>query len=228
MLQQIPQETFPFLKDLKRHNNREWFNEHKTEFKQIEANVKSCYEYLGGLLRKHDRIDRIKVFRIYRDVRFSKNKLPYKTHFGGAFHRIKPHLRGGYYLHLEPDDKSFIGIGFWEPNKEDLFRIRKEFEADDTEIRTILKDANFKKVWGNFRGNTLKTAPRGFNKQHKAIDLIRRKQFIFSRTFTDEDVHHKDFLEEVDHAFAIARPYFNYMSEVLTTNLNGESILDRL
>ena len=103
----------------------------------------------------------------------------YKTHFGGSFHRKKPELRGGYYLHIQPDNESFIAVGFWEPNKEDLMRIRKEFEMDDEEIRDILRNKTFKSTWGDFVGDELKTAPRGFAKDHPAIDLLRKKQFIF-------------------------------------------------
>lgn len=221
----IPQDVFTFLKKLEKNNDRDWFNEHKPEFKAIEAEVKKAYNYLGGLMNTHDQIEKIKMFRIYRDVRFSKNKLPYKTHFGISFTRKKPELRGGYYLHIQPNNESFIATGFWDPNKEDLLRIRKEFEMDDSEIRAILKDKSFKTTWGNFTGDELKTAPKGFDKEHSAIDLIRRKQYIFVKNFTDKEVLADDFLNEVNDAFKTIRPFFDYMSDVLTTNLNGESLL---
>ena len=221
----IPKETFTFLKKLEKNNNRDWFNEHKPEFKDIEAKVKACYNTVFDSLNTHDEIDKVKVFRIYRDVRFSKNKLPYKTHFGGSFHRTKPNLRGGYYLHLQPNNESFIATGLWEPNKGDLFRIRKEFEMDDEEIRSIINNKAFKKVWGDFVGDEVKTAPKGFSKEHSAIDLIRKKQYIFVKKYTDKEVLDKNFLKDVDKAFKSIRPYFDYMSDVLTTNLNGESII---
>jgi len=221
----IPKETFPFFKKLAKNNDRDWFNAHKPEFKAIEAKVKSAYNHLGELMSAYDQIEKIKIFRIYRDVRFSKNKLPYKTHFGGSFARKKPELRGGYYLHIQPNNESFIATGFWQPSKEDLLRIRKEFEMDDSEMRDILNDKTFKATWGNFVGDELKTAPKGFNKEHSAIDLIRRKQFIFTKTYTDKEVLADGFLEDVNDAFKKIRPYFNYMSDVLTTNLNGESLL---
>ena len=221
----VPNETFVFFKKLEKNNDRDWFNEYKPEFKAIEAKVKVAYNYLGELMRTHDQIEKIKIFRIYRDVRFSKNKLPYKTHFGGSFTRRKPELRGGYYLHIQPNNESFIAAGFWDPNKEDLLRIRKEFEMDDSEMRAILNDETFKQTWGNFVGDELKTAPKGFDKEHPAIDLIRKKQFIFTKKYTDKDVLSNDFIEGVNEAFKKVRPYFNYMSDVLTTNLNGESML---
>jgi len=221
----IPKETFPFFKKLAKNNDRDWFNAHKPEFKAIEAKVKSAYNHLGELMSAYDQIENIKIFRIYRDVRFSKNKLPYKTHFGGSFARKKPELRGGYYLHIQPNNESFIATGFWQPSKEDLLRIRKEFEMDDSDMRDILNDKTFKATWGNFVGDELKTAPKGFNKEHSAIDLIRRKRFIFTKTYTDKEVLADGFLEDVNDAFKKIRPYFNYMSDVLTTNLNGESLL---
>lgn len=214
-----------FLKNLSENNDRTWFEKHKSEFKDIEKQVKTAYNLLGDLLKEHDRIDKIKVFRIYRDVRFSKDKTPYKTHFGGSFHRVKPELRGGYYLHLKPNDQSFIATGFWEPNKDDLFRIRKEFEMNDKEIRAILANSKFKSTWGNFVGDELKTAPKGFDKEHPSIDLIRKKQFIFTKSYTDKDVLEANFLQNVNTAFKEVRPFFNYMSDVLTTDLNGVSTL---
>jgi uncharacterized protein (TIGR02453 family) len=221
----IPKETFSFFKKLEKNNNRDWFNEHKPEFKALETKVKNVYNQLGELMNTHDHIEKIKIFRIYRDVRFSKNKLPYKTHFGGSFARKKPELRGGYYLHIQPNNESFIATGFWEPNKEDLLRIRKEFEMDDSEIRNLLKNEAFKTTWGNFVGDELKTAPKGFDKEHPAIDLIRKKQYIFTKKYTDKEVLADDFLENVNQSFKIIRPFFDYMSDVLTTNLNGETLI---
>jgi len=225
MNETIPKETFDFLKRLEKNNNRNWFNENKPEFKEIEGDVKQVYNQLLEMLTKHDDIDKLKMFRIYRDVRFSKNKLPYKTHFGGAFHRKKPELRGGYYLHIQPNNESFIAAGFWEPQKEDLFRIRKEFEIDDDEIRAIVNKKSFKNIWGEFVGDELKTAPKGFSREHPSIDLIRKKQYIFINKYTDKEVLSKDFITDVNKSFKAIRPFFDYMSDVLTTNLNGESII---
>ena len=126
----ISKDVLSFLKKLQQNNTRDWFDAHKSEFKALESGVKQFYAQLFEQLNVVDSIDTFKIFRIYRDVRFSKNKLPYKTHFGGSFHRTKPELRGGYYLHIAPQNESFIATGFWDPSKEDLFRIRKEFEID--------------------------------------------------------------------------------------------------
>lgn len=221
----ISNKALEFFKKLEKNNNRDWFNDHKKEFKSIESDIKKVYNALFELLKTHDDVDGVKLFRIYRDVRFSKNKLPYKTHFGGAFHRAKPKLRGGYYLHIQPNGQSFIAAGFWEPNKEDLFRIRKEFEMDDSEMRDILNDQALKTIWGTIKGDEVKTAPKGFSKDHGAIDLIKKKQYIFTKPFTDKEVLEPDFMNTVNDAFKAIRPYLNYMSDVLTTDLNGVSLI---
>ncbi len=127
------------------------------------------------------------VFRVYRDVRFSKDKTPYKNRFGGYFRRATAIRRGGYVLNIEPGN-SYVGGGFYAPNKDDLLRIRKEFEADDEDIRDLLSSNTFKKNFGELRGSELKTAPRDFDKEHQAIDLIRKKQFYVVRNFTDKEV----------------------------------------
>ena len=221
----IPKNTFQFLNELSLNNNRDWFMTHKETFKSLEKEIKSSYNTLGQLMNEHDTIEKVKLFRIYRDVRFSNDKTPYKTHFGGSFMRRKPDLRGGYYVHLAPKDQSFIAVGFWEPSKDDLLRIRKEFEMDDREIRAIIKDKSFKEMWGEFVGEELKTAPKGFDKDHTAIDLIRKKQYIFTKSFKDKEVLSEGFLNTVNDHFKLVRPYFNYMSDVLTTDLNGVSII---
>ena len=222
----ITQDTLQFLAELSKNNNRDWFHENKKEFKRIEKEVKIAYNSLYNLIKTHDEVDDFKLFRIYRDVRFSSNKEPYKTHFGGAYHRKKPALRGGYYLHVQPNDESFIATGFWEPNAEDLLRIRKEFEMDDSEIREILSNKKFNSIWGNtFVGDEVKTAPKGFNKDHKAIDLIKKKQYIFTKKYLDSEVLQPNFIEQVNQDFKTVRPFFDYMSEVLTTDLNGVSLI---
>ncbi len=221
----ITKEVFSFLKELEQNNTREWFAEHKDRFKEQEAGVKHFFSAVMEKMKQHDDIEKMKMFRIYRDVRFSKNKSPYKTHLAGSYTRAGARLRGGYYIHLQPRN-SFIATGFWEPNKEDLLRIRKELELDATEFKKVIKQTSFKKIWGNLEGDEVKTAPKGFNREHPDIDLIKKKQFIFVRKFSDKEVVSNDFSQIVDDSFKAIRPYFDLMSDILTTNLNGESILD--
>ncbi len=223
---QLKESTLQFLSNLKKNNNRDWFNENKNEFQISQGNAKEFYNKIMENLNKHDDIERFKLFRIYRDVRFSKDKTPYNPHFAGSFSRTGKRLRGGYYLRIRPGE-SFLAGGFWEPNKEDLFRIRKEFEINDSEIRKILKDQKFNKIFGgHLEGNELKTAPKGFDKEHSAIDLIRKKGFIAVKKFSDKDILDANFIQTVDDSYRALRPFFDYMSDILTTNLNGESLID--
>lgn len=222
---QLKRSSLQFLIDLKENNNRDWFADHKSNFVTAQDNAKALYGAVRKGLEQHDEIERFKLFRIYRDVRFSKDKTPYKAHFAGSYARLGKELRGGYYLRIRPGE-SFLAGGFWEPNKEDLLRIRKEIEQDASEIRAILKDDNYMKYFGGkFEGAELKSAPRGFDKEHKDIDLLRKKGFIAVRKFSDAEVLAPNFLEEVTESFKALRPFFNLFSDVLTTNLNGESII---
>jgi len=221
----LTQEILNFLKELERNNNRVWFEENKVIFKKQETKVKQFFTIVLEGLRASDEIEKLKMFRIYRDVRFSKDKTPYKSHLSGSFTRSGAKLRGGYYMHIQPGD-SFIAAGFWEPQKEDLFRIRKELELDASEFRTVIEEASFKKIWGELVGEELKTAPKGFDKEHADIDLIKKKQYIFVRKFTEAEVVAPDFSEKIINSFVAIRPYFDLMSDILTTDLNGESLLN--
>ena len=168
----------------------------------------------------------MKVYRIYRDVRFSKDKSPYKIYRSCSYKRATESLRGGYHLEITPDD-SFLAVGFWQPNKEDLLRIRKEFELDGDTIIEILDTKFIKETFGGFyKGHSLKKAPKGFDKNHPNIKLINKKDFILLRKFKNNEVLDKNFYNSVLHSFHLIRPFFNYMSSVLTTNLNGESLIE--
>ncbi|WP_353148704.1 DUF2461 domain-containing protein [Chryseobacterium sp.] len=215
--------AFEFLKQLEKNNNREWFAQHKTEYDLVVKENKAFFNQIYNQLQEHDNLKGIHIFRIYRDVRFSKDQTPYKTNFGVGYSRSKPMLRGGYYIHLEPGN-SFVGGGFWGPDAKDLLRIRKEFELSTTEIKKITSDKTFLKYFGELKGDSVKTAPRGFDKNHPAIDLIRKKQFVVMRKFTDKEVLSENFQKEVLLTFLAMRPFFDYMSEVLTTDLNGEPL----
>ena len=223
-MQAIPKNTISFLKELKLNNNREWFNENKERFNTIRSQVKIFAQEVNDSLNASDNIEKIKIFRIYRDLRFSKDKTPYKKNIGMAFHRAKPELRGGYYLEISADE-SFIAVGFWSPNKEDLLRIRKEIEIDGQEFKRIINQKKIKDIWGDLRGDEVKTSPKGFTSDHEYIDLIKKKQFIFIKKLKDKDILDEKFQKELVSCFESIRPFFDYMSEVLTTNLDGESII---
>ena len=222
----ITNETFDFLKRLEANNNRDWFNEHKKAFQKADGETKAFYKQLKERMMGHDEIEKLKMFRIYRDVRFSNDKTPYKSHFAGSFSRAGAQRRGGYYLQIKPGG-SFAATGFWDPEKDDLLRIRKELELDADRFRKVIGKPGFKKIWGELQGEELKTAPKGFDREDPNIDLIRKKRFVFVRNFPDNAVLGESFLEEVNETFRAIRPWFDLMSEILTTNLNGESVLDQ-
>ena len=219
----LTKSTFEFLDLLTKNNNRDWFTENKKRFETENNLAKAFFTEVFSELEKIDSIEKMQVFRIYRDVRFSKDKLPYKNHFSVGISRTKPMLRGGMYLHIE-NNASFVGGGFWEPNNEDLLRIRKELELDASDLREIITDETFKKFFGTLQGEELKTAPKNFDKTHPDIDLIRKKQYLLTKKFSNKEVLSSNFKEEVIATFAAMRPFFNYMSDVLTTDLNGESL----
>lgn len=225
----ILKENLTFLTQLQKNNNRDWFTENKQIYIKQHENIISFADELLSKLNQHDVIETLNgkksLFRIYRDVRFSKDKSPYKTHWAGGFKRASKERRGGYYFQIAPNNNSFIAGGFWAPNKEDLQRIREEIALDDEEIRDIITDKAFVKTFGQLDGEKLKTAPKGFDKEHKAIDLLRFKQFIFSKNFTDAEVLAPGFADQVNETFKVMRPFFDYMSDVLTTDANGTSIL---
>jgi uncharacterized protein (TIGR02453 family) len=222
----ITNDVVQFLDRLKKNNNREWFAKHKKEFKSIETEIKGFYTNLMDELNTHDEIEKLKVFRIYRDVRFSKDKTPYQPHFAGSFSRSGARLRGGYYLRIRPDNESFMACGFWQPEKEDLHRIRKELELDASEFENTINERSFKKAWGELQGEELKKAPKGFDKEHPKIVLLRKKGYIFTHEFSDKQVVSAKFFDDVSSRFRAIRPFFDLMSDMLTTNLNGESLLD--
>lgn len=219
----ISEELFKFLKDLEKNNNREWFNEHKPVYQKQHTLIKEFFQEVQDKLSENDKIEGHKIYRIYRDVRFSKDKSPYKKHFSGYFAREKPLLRGGYYLHIEPGN-TIVGGGFYGPNSDDLKRIREEFSYDASEFRAIINAPKFKETFGQLHGDELKSAPRGFDKNDPAIDLIRKKQFVVFKKFTDKEVKSVNFLNDVISVYQDIRPFFDYMSNVLTTNSNGEPL----
>lgn len=222
----VPKSSFDFLLKLKKNNHRDWMQEHKKEYLASEKELKKFYAEIEAGLNKSDEIAKLKVFRINRDVRFSKDKTPYNVHRSASFSRAGAHRRGGYYLRLEPGNSAMAG-GFFSPEPADLLRIRKEFEMGSDEIRSIINEKEFKSAFDGFNQEyAVKTAPKGFDKEDTNIDLIRLKSYFVVHKFTDAEVHAANFNEKLLHHYELLRPYFDYMSEVLTTDLNGVSLID--
>ncbi len=226
MTHQVNPTIFQFLNTLKDNNNREWFAENKDYYLEEEEKIKSFFTSIFQGIQSVDNLEGMKAYRIYRDVRFSKDKAPYKTYRSCSYQRATAALRGGYHIEITPQG-SFLAVGFWQPNKEDLLRIRQEFELDGNTITEILESKDIKKMFGGFyKGNSLKKSPKGFDKNHPNIKLINKKDFILMRRFTDKEVLHKNFQKTVLNSFKTIRPFFNYMSSILTSNLNGESLIE--
>ncbi len=220
----LPSSVLDFLKKLKQHNNREWFNKHKETFLKEQLLIETFADALLTELNTQDLIEttsgKKSLHRIYRDTRFSKDKTPYKNNWSGSFKRATKLRRGGYYFHIEPGN-TFIGGGFWGPSTEDLKRIRDEIAFDASPLRKILKSKSFVSTFGSLQGEQLKTTPKGFDATNDAIDLLRFKQFLVMRRFTDKEVLSETFLKEASKTFKNMRPFFDYMSGILSTDLNG-------
>lgn len=222
---QISRSAFDFLNTLKKNNNRDWFNEHKDIYLRETEKIEAFADELLQLLSRHDEIETLSgkkaLHRIYRDTRFSKDKTPYKTNWSGNFTRATKYRRGGYYFHIEPGN-SIIAGGFWAPNNDDLKRVREDIAFDPAPLQKILKSKSFVSTFGELKGEQLKTAPKGFDKQHEAVNLLRFKQYLLIRPFSDKEVLSTDFLEQANQTYKNMRPFFDYMSDALTTDGNGE------
>lgn len=224
----IQPSNLEFLKLVRKNNNRDWFNAHKERYIKEHDDIIVFADALLTEMNKHDVIEtasgKKSLHRIYRDTRFSKEKTPYKTNWSGSFKRATKKRRGGYYFHIEPGN-SFVAGGFWGPEPHDLKRIRDEFAYDAEAFRKILKNKNFSKTFGSLKGEQVKTTPKGFDADSPAIDLLRYKQFILIKKFTDKEVLSSTFLKQVNDTFRTMRPFLDYMTEVLTTDVNGITIV---
>ena len=224
----ITKANFDFLRNLKNNNNREWFNANKAEYTKQHQSIIEFADAVLDEVKQHDNIEtptgKKSLFRIYRDVRFGKDKSPYKTHWAGGLKRSTALLRGGYYFHIE-EGNTMVGGGFWAPNKDDLLRFRADIANDDQPLRKKINSKSFKDTFGTLDGEQLKTCPKGFDKNHPAVDLLRYKQYIISKRFSDEEALSPDFAKQVSDTFKKMRPFFDYMSESVTTDANGVSIV---
>ncbi len=221
-------QTFDFLRKLDKNNNREWFQANKSLYERSHLEMIGFADNLIREMSNYDNIEtpsgKRSLFRIYRDVRFGKDKTPYKTNWAGFMKRGTPALRGGYYYQIGID-QSFVMGGFFGPNSADLLHIRKQIAQDAEPLRDIILSKDFKTTFGELRGSQLKTAPKGFDREHPDIDLLRYKQFMIRHDFLNQEVQTKEFPKTVAHAFNQMRPFLDYMSDILTSDLNGRSLI---
>lgn len=179
----LTKESLDFLRKLNKNNNREWFQANKKAFDAAQDNMTAFAGYLIGEVGKFDSavaaIDpKSCVFRIYRDVRFSKDKSPYKTNLGAY---ISPggrkSMQPGYYFHLEPD-KSFVAGGKHIPDGSETLKIRNAIARNTVDFLQIVEKKSFLDAFGELRGDALKSAPKGFDPDHKAIEYLKLKEFM--------------------------------------------------
>lgn len=196
-----------FLKQLSRNNDREWFEKNKGRYLQAKD---SFEELVSAMLIRLITFDEALAglnpkklpFRIYRDVRFSKDKRPYKTNMGAGF---SPNGRliqePGYYLHLEPGNKSFVAGGIYQPDSANLAKVRQEIDYNGPALKKIFKAKKFRSLFEDFDDfDKLKTAPKGYPKDHPDIEWLKLKSFIVSLSFTDKEVIDKKFVGKVTSA----------------------------
>ena len=223
----ISKSTIKYLKDLKKNNHKEWFEKNRAKYELAYEEMYAFGIALQTEMSKHDDLVELSpkkiIKRIYRDVRFSKDKTPYKGYIMGGLKRDTVWKRGGYMFRVMPG-ASGIGCGFWAPDKNDLKLIRTHIAQDAAPLRKILKSKKFKDTFGELQGDQLKKAPQGFDPEHENIDLLRFKQFLTYRQFSDKEVTDKNFLKEAVKTLRAVRPFFDYMSDVLTHDTNGVAL----
>ncbi|WP_299820378.1 DUF2461 domain-containing protein [uncultured Pontibacter sp.] len=217
----IDKSTLAFLADLTQNNTREWFNEHKKRYEEARKN------YIGFLdeMLEHMQVfepvalnqsGKDLVFRIYRDVRFSNDKRPYKDHFGayvaeGGRKSINP----GYYLHLAGNNNSFVAGGLWMPPAEQLKAVRQEIDYNLNEFKSIVEAADFKKRFGNLNGEQLKTTPKGYDKENPAIGYLRFKSWNATMPISDKVVLSAGFMDVVIDAMKALKPLNDFLMQPL-------------
>jgi uncharacterized protein (TIGR02453 family) len=211
--------TLQFLRALAENNNREWFNENRSRYEAARGDLETLVE---KLLTEVGRIEalgntRVKdcIFRINRDIRFSKNKSPYKLHLAAA---IGPGGRNSgridYYLHIQPDGQSFLGGGMWEATPAQLAKFRQEVDYNAHQLKTIIHQADFTSFFPEAWGERLKTAPKGYPKDHPEIDLLQRKQLFFMHKFSDQEVTSPAFASEILKGIHLLKPYTDFLNYI--------------
>jgi len=222
----LSKDTLQFLEDLKANNNRDWFLDNK---KRYEAFKKDLHQLIGDLLDAMKPLDpslemlEVKncTFRINRDIRFSKDKSPYKSHVGiwissGA----KGMNRSGYYIQIEKG-ASFIAGGLYCPEAEDLKKMRKEIAYFHDDLEAILNEKEFKKEFKDFdrnEKNTLKNPPRGYEKDHPAIELLKLKSFESTQKFDIKAISQKDFVSVMSKKLIALKPLNDFINRALTSD----------
>lgn len=213
--------TLDFLSDLAKNNKKEWMDDHKKRYQEAKNQV---IELVAEVIEKASAFDpnligvepKKTLFRINRDIRFSNNKDPYKTNFGAAIvHGGRKSGNAGYYLHIKPNE-SMIGGGVYQPSPEVMQKVRQEIDYNGKKMRSIIENTDFKKMFGEPYGeDRLKTAPKGYPKDHADVDLLQLKHYVFMNKVTDSKVISKSFSSEVVKAYEVLYPFNQFLQEAM-------------
>ncbi len=214
------EKTISFLKKLKSNNNKEWFEKNKNEYLEAKEEFEG---FVSKLIRGATKFDKkispdLKAkdctFRIYKDVRFSKDKTPYKNNFGASINPGgKKSLVAGYYLHVEPGT-AFLAGGVYMPDAPLLNAIRQEIDYDPDGLLKILKSTSFKRYFkGLDEEDKLKTAPKGFEKDHPQLELLKNKHFVVSYKLSDKELNDKKLESTILSGFKAMHPFLEYLRE---------------
>jgi len=221
MKRNIKRSTLTFIKDLQENNDREWFAQHKDRY---DAAREDFISFLDDLLvgaatfepLAQQQSGKDLIFRIYRDVRFSKNKNPYKDHFGaylaeGGRKSIYP----GYYFHLCPNNQSFLACGLWMPPADFLKAVRQEIDYNLPELQQLVNESEFKKYFPAVSGETLKTNPKGYDKENPALPYLRHKSWMVAYSLPDALITSENLMTEVLKAMELAKPFKEFLMRPL-------------
>jgi uncharacterized protein (TIGR02453 family) len=213
------QATLSFLKKLKSNNNRDWFEANRSRFLEVKSEFEAlCDKVLTGIRKNDKALDKDMtaaecVYRIYRDVRFSKDKTPYKVHMAASFNPGgRKSSIAGYYLHIQPGDKSFVAGGVWMPEPAVLQAIRQEIDYHPEPLLKIMRSAGFRKYYKGFdEEDKLKTLPKGYSKDHPHIELLKNRHFILSHMLSDKEVLAPGAAQNITMAFKAMQPVMEYL-----------------
>jgi uncharacterized protein (TIGR02453 family) len=216
-------QTLKFLSQLKKNNNKPWFDSHRAQYEAARIDFSNFIQLVIDAVQKSDTtITGLTAkecqFRINRDIRFSKDKRPYKENFGAFICRGgKKSIYAGYYFHLAPGN-SFIGGGLWQPEPENLKKVRQEIDYIWEVFSSILKYKNFKKIYGDlYKGEdmSLSRMPKGYEEDNPAIDYLKLKSLIAETEITDEELTKSTLHKKTVAAFEALQPLLNFINRSL-------------
>jgi uncharacterized protein (TIGR02453 family) len=215
----IAPSTLQFLRDLKENNSREWFEANRKVYETAKKDFEKFLEsYISEVAKFHDLGDLLVkevTFRINRDVRFSKDKTPYKINFSGALAKggKKSHL-APFYFHLQPGE-SFLATGAYMPTPAQLAALRQELDYNGQRFLDVVDNKAFKKLYPEVQGDKLKTTPKGYDASHPMIEYLKFKSLTVSTAFSDEDLVKEEFLGQLVHASEVMVPFMDYINDVM-------------